>query len=227
MTTSRGPTTHADRCSFCVTGPYARPTKAVTRPDSCPRRPSLPGATKVEPAVELQERTHDDANSVKGDALFVAPEKGNFGVKPDSPALKTGFRNFPMAGFGVTSERLKVLAQSPRIVLPSAGGGKQTAEPQPVKVLGAEVKLLTTDSLMSATGMHTKSGIFLETVPANSGLAKLGFEVDDVVLKINGRPTNKTQQFVRFITRMYPGMHTVEIWRGQKAHKMNIDFPAK
>lgn len=41
-----------------------------------------------------------DQHSQTADPLFVNAEKGNYTVKPSSPALKLGFRNFPMDSFG-------------------------------------------------------------------------------------------------------------------------------
>ena len=56
-----------------------------------------------------------DANSDFGDPRFINPEKGDFRVKDDSPALKIGFVNFPMNQFGVTKPSLKAIAKAPEI----------------------------------------------------------------------------------------------------------------
>ena len=42
-----------------------------------------------------------DRNSVFADPLFVDPANGDWSVRPDSPALKLGFENFPMDAFGL------------------------------------------------------------------------------------------------------------------------------
>jgi len=42
-----------------------------------------------------------DRNSTFADPLFVDPENGDYRVRPDSPALKLGFENFPMDHFGL------------------------------------------------------------------------------------------------------------------------------
>jgi len=45
-----------------------------------------------------------DAHSVFADPLFVDPERNDFQVRPDSPALKLGFKNFEMGKWGLTDE---------------------------------------------------------------------------------------------------------------------------
>lgn len=42
-----------------------------------------------------------DAHSSNSDPMFVDPSKGDYRVKDGSPALKLGFKNFPMDSFGV------------------------------------------------------------------------------------------------------------------------------
>jgi hypothetical protein len=43
-----------------------------------------------------------DQHSIFADPLFVDPEHGDYRVRPESPALKLGFRNFDMDRFGLT-----------------------------------------------------------------------------------------------------------------------------
>jgi L-rhamnose mutarotase len=45
-----------------------------------------------------------DRNSVFADPLFVNSEKRDFRVRPESPALKLGFKNFDMGTWGLTKE---------------------------------------------------------------------------------------------------------------------------
>ena len=76
------------------------------------------GLAEPRPAKGLQEGSHMDTHSVEADAMFIDPAHGDYRVKPDSPALALGFKNFPMDQFGVTSPRLKAKACSP--ILPGA-----------------------------------------------------------------------------------------------------------
>jgi hypothetical protein len=43
-----------------------------------------------------------DQHSVFGDPLFVDPAQNDFRVRPESPALKAGFKNFEMGKWGLT-----------------------------------------------------------------------------------------------------------------------------
>jgi hypothetical protein len=62
--------------------------------------------------LEAQQKYHTDADSAAGDPMFIDPAHGDYRVKDDSPALKVGFKNFPMDEFGVTSQRLKNQAKT-------------------------------------------------------------------------------------------------------------------
>ncbi|MCD6354120.1 MAG: chitobiase/beta-hexosaminidase C-terminal domain-containing protein [Prolixibacteraceae bacterium] len=46
------------------------------------------------------QKTGNDVHSVFEDPLFIDPANGNYQVQKNSPALKVGFKNFDMTGFG-------------------------------------------------------------------------------------------------------------------------------
>jgi hypothetical protein len=73
------------------------------------------GMLKPRPAASLQKLSGQDAHSLEADACFLDSEHGHFTVHPDSPAIKLGFRNFPMHEYGVLSPRLRTLARTPDI----------------------------------------------------------------------------------------------------------------
>jgi len=75
----------------------------------------VPGERNAIPATELQRQSGSDQHSLDADALFVDPAVGDYRVKDGSPALELGFQNFPMNQFGVSSPRLKALAQTPAL----------------------------------------------------------------------------------------------------------------
>jgi hypothetical protein len=43
-----------------------------------------------------------DLHSLFADPLFIDPDKGDYRVRPESPALKLGFVNFDMDTFGLS-----------------------------------------------------------------------------------------------------------------------------
>jgi hypothetical protein len=73
------------------------------------------GMLKPQPAASLQKLSGQDAHSLEADACFLDSEHGHFTVHTDSPAIKLGFRNFPMHEYGVLSPRLRALARTPDI----------------------------------------------------------------------------------------------------------------
>ena len=48
-----------------------------------------------------------DAHSVVADPLFVAPEKDDYRLKPESPALKLGFKPIPVESIGPYADELR------------------------------------------------------------------------------------------------------------------------
>ncbi len=56
--------------------------------------------------IELEEwqAMGFDRNSVFADPMFVDPDKNDYRVRPESPALKLGFRNFEMGAWGLRSD---------------------------------------------------------------------------------------------------------------------------
>ena len=122
-----------------------------------------------------------DSNSLVGDPLFVDAERGDFRVKENSPALRVGFRNFPMNEFGVTSEKLKKIAKQPQI--PLLFTNQKDASGQTFNWFGATLKNIETLGEQSAAGLTEMSGVILLEVPAVSALAKSGLKIGDVILQ--------------------------------------------
>ncbi|NQU75987.1 MAG: right-handed parallel beta-helix repeat-containing protein, partial [Planctomycetes bacterium] len=52
-------------------------------------------------SLDQWRRLGFDRHSAYGDPAFVAPEQGDYRVRPDSPAIGLGFQNFPMDRFGL------------------------------------------------------------------------------------------------------------------------------
>ncbi len=122
-----------------------------------------------------------DSNSVVGDPKFVDAEHGDFRVKSDSPALRVGFKNFPMNEFGVYSEKLKKMAKQP--VIPILITNQKEESGQTYNWHGATFRNIETLGEQSAAGLSERSGVVLLNLPVSSVLAKSGLKVGDVILK--------------------------------------------
>jgi hypothetical protein len=59
------------------------------------------GNQKVTYKIKEWREIGYDKHSIFADPLFINPEKGDYRVKPESPALKLGFRNFDVDNFGL------------------------------------------------------------------------------------------------------------------------------
>ena len=126
-----------------------------------------------------------DAHSLAGDPQFVCPAEGDYRVKETSPALQVGFRNFDMNHFGVQCPRLKALAATPSLPLFQMLETKaETIRTHSWK--GLILKEVSTEGERSATGLDRIRGILiLKTNKPGDAL-----KPNDVILKINGKPTN-------------------------------------
>jgi hypothetical protein len=82
-----------------------------------------------------------DVNSLSGDPMFRDPAKGDYSVKEDSPALKLGFKNFPMDQFGVLKPELKAVAKTPALPVFKLVTAMPTAPAAAVKSwMGLQIK---------------------------------------------------------------------------------------
>jgi hypothetical protein len=142
-----------------------------------------------------------DEHSIEADPIFVDPRGLNYEVKPESPALRLGFKNFPMDRFGVIKPEFKKLAEEghqtcntylhPEIPESQTNAAKQAStkmsDVRPARVyelLGAKVKNITTEAQMSAVGIGRIAGVLFLDVPPASDAAKAGFREGDCVLQI-------------------------------------------
>jgi len=153
-----------------------------------------------------------DKSSTFGDAMFVDPNNGNFQVKEGSPALKAGFKNFPMDQFGV-----KKLGE---VTEPRRGKKKAKA----VKWLGAKVSNLS-GVQFSAYGVSKEDGgVALTGInPGSVGAAKAGFVNGDLIQEINGEKVVTLQQFNKLI-KMAAGSTRFKIIRNQQAIELKVDL---
>lgn len=187
-----------------------------------------PGA-KERPAAGMKKFSRGDAHSLVADAMFVDPLKGDYRVKEGSPALKLGFKNFPMDKFGVQKPELKARAKTPPLPgtlaaasIRSGGWGRRYAAPKSANWLGARIKNIQSQGEMSAAGLGNTDGVLVYEVRSGSAAENAGFKTNDVILNFNG-PTKNIQAFAKNYAALKAGAEiTIEIWRDQK--KQTLKF---
>ena len=156
-----------------------------------------------------------DLHSAAGDPGFIDPASGDFRVRDDSPALKLGFKNFPMDRFGVTSPKLRAEAKTP-VFSPVGTGRSAAAEEKPVLWLGAKVKSVSNLGEVSAAGLPSQAGVILLEVPAGSRAAQAGLREVEVIVGCNGKPVKTFSDLKRIADAARGKPLKLEIYRGQK-----------
>ena len=166
-----------------------------------------------------------DIHSVTGDPIFQDAAKGDFRVKPGSPALALGFVNFPMDQFGVTKPSLKAIAKTPSIpaviikIESASASAKST-----FSWMGAALKEPAGDEL-SAFGVSFESGgVALITIPDNSEALKLGFKNGDLIQEVNGFKIRNIQNLKAYIgtSTKIDKPHAFQIIRNQGKMEITV-----
>ena len=171
-----------------------------------------------------------DVNSLSGDAMFVDPAKGDFRVKAGSPALKVGFKNFPMDQFGVKKPSLKAIAQTP--VIPELVFGKTKLRMKPETKtksvaldkywLGAKLQGLEGEAFSAYGTRKEDGGVALVSVPKGSAAAKAGLKEGDLVQGINGKPVKTVEDLLAIYTAAGHAPLELKVVRTQQAQAMTI-----
>jgi hypothetical protein len=173
-----------------------------------------PGLLAPRPAAGLQKQSGRDAHSVEADALFIDAARGDYRVRPGSPALALGFENFPMDQFGVRKPALKALARTPE--LPDAHDGDaatlgSTRDRTPRAWLGATVRNVAGLGEVSAAGLAGEVGVWIVEAPPGSAARAAGLRANDVVLAVDGQAVNAIDDLLR----LWKGSAEVTIARDQ------------
>ena len=166
-----------------------------------------------------------DANSLVGDPLFVAPDKGDFQVQKGSPAAALGFVNFPMDQFGVRSPRLRALARSPQIPEakivtdpPRAPAGRE------VRWLGASLRELLHWEFSALGVAADGGGVFVAELPESATAWKAGLRAKDLVVAANGRPVRTMKGFLDQVN-VATGQEPVRLEIVRNQQRQVVEFP--
>ena len=164
-----------------------------------------------------------DANSLAGDPKFLDPASGDYRVADDSPALKLGFKNFPMDQFGVKKPSLKAIAKTP--VIPSVkmpGGNSQVKSDLALFWLGAPLHGIVGDEFSAFGVSKDDAGVLLVKVPAGSAAAKAGLRENDLIQGVNGRKVSNTDQLFAVLNTAGGTPLKLRVIRNQKPEEITL-----
>jgi hypothetical protein len=164
-----------------------------------------------------------DAHSLAGDPMFVSPASGDFRVKDGSPALKAGFKNFPMDQFGVKKPSLKAIAKSPVIPTVLLGeGAAQTAAAPKLYWLGAPLHGLQGEEFSAFGVSKDDGGVQLVEVPAGSAAATAGLQTNDLIQGLNGKKVTDTGDLFAAIAATGASPLKLRVVRNQQARDLAL-----
>jgi hypothetical protein len=162
-----------------------------------------------------------DANSLVGDAMFLDPAKGDFRVREESPALKLGFKNFPMDRFGVKKTSLKAIARTPEIPPLQVKSNEQRG-PATGEWLGARLQELDGEAFSAYGVAKDEGGVALIEVPDGSAAARAGLKTGDLVQQVNGGRVSNIRLILRLTKKSNAGPLTLKIVRNQQPLSLTI-----
>lgn len=139
-----------------------------------------------------------DQHSIVADPGFLDPVNGDFRVRPDSPALRLGFQNFPMDAFGVVSPRLRAIAKQPKMpaVEIRLNFESQSGKEMVYDWRNARLRDLEGEEF-SAYGASHDSGGVLVMIVHKGGLADSdGFLAGDLIQSVDGTPVKTVKQMI-------------------------------
>lgn len=164
-----------------------------------------------------------DAHSAAGDPMFLDPASGDFRVADDSPALKVGFKNFPMDQFGVKKPALKAIAKTPvipEVRIPSGDTGVKAE--LPLFWLGAPLHSLSGEEFSAFGVTKEDGGVQLIKVPAGSAAAAAGLRDNDLVQGLNGRKVSNTDELFAALNAVAAAPLKLRVVRHQKAVELAL-----
>ncbi|QDT08268.1 hypothetical protein K239x_02050 [Planctomycetes bacterium K23_9] len=163
-----------------------------------------------------------DEGSIVADPVFVGPANGDFRVKEGSPALKLGFKNFPMDQFGVKKPSLKAIARTPVIpTLEVASGGVGVASARTMTWLGATLSDLSGEEFSAFGVSKDEGGVAVMKVMKRSEAATAGLQKGDLIQGVNGHATVDVKQFNRVVRRA-DGTLKLKVVRNQQEIEVKV-----
>ena len=175
-----------------------------------------------------------DKNSITGDAMFIDPVNGDYGLKEGSPALSIGFKNFPMDQFGVKKPSLKAIARTPILPLmgsqPKASNSKKRLKVEaPIgsdtNWIGARIHSLGGEEF-SAYGITAEAGgVALLKIQKNSLAEKSGFQAGDLIQELNKKPIPNIDQLIKVLSQLKTSALKLKVIRNQQSTELSLTLP--
>lgn len=137
-----------------------------------------------------------DAHSLVGEPMFVAPAVGDFRVREGSPALRLGFKNFPMNQFGVTSPRLKAIARAPEFPKLETQRTSAAVAQRFCNWQGARLRELEEMEFSALQISESDTGVMVVECPVNSAAYKMGMRNKDFIQSVDGRAVKNVGDFL-------------------------------
>ncbi len=166
-----------------------------------------------------------DPHSLAGDPLFIDTANGDFRVKEGSPALKLGFKNFPMDQFGVKKPSLKALAKMPvlsTVVTNANLAESQLAGPRQQFWLGAPLHGLAGEEFSAFGVSKTDGGVQLVEVPTGSAAALAGLKSNDLIQGVNGSQVSGAAQLFAALNKAGIAPLKVRVIRNQQPSELSL-----
>lgn len=169
-----------------------------------------------------------DEKSAFGDPMFVDPASGDFRVKAGSPALKMGFKNFPMDQFGVKKPSLRGIARTPDLSPPKkVKRTRKAAPPRITQWMGATLGDLTGAEFSAYGVSKQEGGIALKEVPKGSKAAEAGLQKGDLIQGLNGQSVSNSRQFSQTLRRLKSEELKLKVVRNQQVIELVLPLDKK
>jgi hypothetical protein len=163
-----------------------------------------------------------DSSSIVSKPKFVDPASGDFRVSASSTDIfRTGFQNFDMHSFGVVSNRLKAIAEKPKMPIPVFAADKVNSET--VTWESVTIKNLETLGERSATGMDSERGVYVVAVSAYGTELRDYLKSNDVILGFAGKAVNSLDDLHKAVAGAdLKKPQQMIIYRNQKENTVTI-----
>ncbi|RAJ07998.1 PDZ domain-containing protein [Arenibacter echinorum] len=176
-----------------------------------------------EEALLKAQRNNTDLQSVFGNPQFINPNTGNYTVSENSPALKIGFKNFPMDSFGVKKMALKKIAKTPKFPIIWSLDNSEKTKKTSLNWLGAQIKNIETMEERSASGLSKTAGVLIINIDAKSVLSNSALQPGDVIIAGESKEIDKISDLMKmYQEHNWKGVLNLKIFRNQKIMELTI-----